>query len=124
MKAYLDNFEDVKVMFYEDLKSDKLAFIEELSKFLCLSKFNYNLDEVANRTVIPKNGLIARAFYYKNKYSLNFIPKWLVRILKKMFFKTETSNLNLELKKKYNRIFIEDITRLESLLGKDLSSWK
>jgi hypothetical protein len=54
-----------------------------------------------------------------------FIPKNLVKRIKNTLFKKdEKPELNIELRNKMNKLFVEDIKLLEELLSKDLSRWK
>jgi hypothetical protein len=121
VKAYLDNFEEVKVLLFEELNENPKQFISEIQDFLGVeNKIPENLGEKYNKSnvaKVPSNNAIAWAM----KVGLTRIPFPFKERFKEKFLKKET--MSDAAKKKLIQIFKPEVEELEILLNRDLSSW-
>ena len=129
VKNYIDQFgvANVCVMFYEDLKRDRVLFSKNIFSFLNLNhdtSINFNLKY--NKSKLPSNNFL------KFLYSISLVRKIVSFLLNesisnfinKNFFINSKEEISDELRQKLNQIFLKDICMLEKLLNKDLSLWK
>ncbi|MGM0581499.1 MAG: sulfotransferase family protein [Bacteroidota bacterium] len=135
VKAFLDNFENVKVILNEDLQNDTANCLKEVFEFLEVDpnqEIEYDLR--FNVSGKPKNRML-----HESLQSENAIRK-MVRPLARLLFPTEEKrkrmvtwlsgkNMNrLQLSnatgKELYTFFQEDTEKLKVLLDKDLSQWK
>lgn len=135
VKAYLDNFSQVKIFLFENLINKKEELLKELFGFLEVND-NYlpkNIDLVYNKTGIVKSKKL------KDFFDKNFIdkPPAVIRNLAKIIpqnikdsITTYVANKNLkkqEIKKDTKQYLInyfrEDILQLQTLINRDLSGW-
>lgn len=128
VKAYLEEFDDVKIMFYEKFRNNEQEFLNEIVSFLGLEAINFTEIEKQNISGRPK-------------------IKWMSSILKdnpfkrvmasilprktKLRLKSFIMNKNLQrekidenTRKALRKYYSEDITKLEKLIQTDLSHWK
>jgi len=134
VKTYLENFLEVKVYLYDDLKKDPLNLVQDIYRFLEVddSFIPKSIGEKFNVSGIPKNKFL-HAFLTKpnlvksaikplvklflpEKRRRNFQNKLLQKNLKKPQIKPETREYLIELYK-------EDILKLQDLIKRDLSHW-
>lgn len=145
LKPYFDLFpkENIKIIFYEDILKNPEKAAKEFYEFL-------NVDE----SYLPKNLREKPAKSTETRFKiLRYIINFLAEISHKLergrfggfvfFIKRKTKineifnrlndfnikesdkpKLNPKLKKKLKEVYLEDIEKLEKLIGKDLSSWK
>ncbi len=153
LKPYFDLFprENILVVFFENLKKNPKAFIQEIYKFLGLKDLDF-IPSLVNR-----KRSITGAYIIKTRIPLlNFLLYWFnIRfknesklktiinnsILEKLFFKIQQFNkkqitgknvkvlsippLKQETREYLlNTVYKKDIQKLEVLLRKDLSFWK
>ena len=149
LKEYINNFDDqVLVLFFDELKKDKLSMIKKCYSFLGIDnnyvpdekflnsrpqKVNYSLMRTAlirlkNRHRFKYNDTNTRLFA-KQKTKLDrlicrAIDKVDNRILSKFFYKNNKPSFNKEVKEKLIEIYKPDILELEKILGIDLSEWR
>ncbi len=143
LKRYFDVFpkENIKVLFFEDVKKDNKAFLKELYDFLGVSEFYPELtDKKVNVGLQPKSqGLVnfigkAKMFIHSNglQFMLPVLQKTgvlsAVKSLKRnnMTARKETKKeeMHENTRKRLKDYFRKDIESLEQLLNKDLSHWK
>lgn len=90
--------EQIKIMFYDDLKADSGAFLEDLLKFLGAdTKFKIDTSQEHNAA-----SLDVRAKVSNIGFAAHFDP---------------------ELRKKLTQIYRPDIERIQEITGKDLAHW-
>ncbi len=135
VKAFLDSFENVKVILNEDLQNDTANCLKEVFEFLEVDpnqEIEYDLR--FNVSGKPKNRML-----HESLQSENFIRR-MVRPLARLIFPTQekrkrmvtwlsTKNMNrLQLSnataKELYAFFQEDTEKLKGLIDKDLSQWK
>lgn len=132
VKAYLDNFLNVRVYLFEDLKN-KDEFLNDLYEFLNVKKIQgTEEDKVFNISGYPKNKFIHRLLIKDS------VARKVLKPFVKAFFSkekiqqimTNLKNKNLE-KKELNfktrlyleKLYREDIKKLSLLIKRDLSRW-
>ncbi len=142
LKKYFDIFprENIKILFFEDVKKDNKTFLKELYEFLEVEVFYpEGFDEKVNVGLQPKSQSLvnfigkAKMIIHSNglQFMLPFLEKTgflsLVKKIKKKNMtqrKTKKEQLPENVKKDLQNYFREDLDKLENLLEKDLSHWK
>lgn len=128
VKAYLNEFSNVKILFYDDLVENQAQLIKELCEFLNvdfrddLGVGRYNVSGAPRVDYINK--LISEPSRLKN-----FVKKVLPRDIRQEI-RNITSKINLkpvemsmQQRKYLSSIFKEDVHNLSKLFNKDLSKW-
>ena len=125
VKAYLDNFSQVHICFFEDLKKDPNKFMSEMYRFLEVDTgFTPKTNVKHNPTLVPKNKLIKGLYYLKFKYNLKFgLPGFMKRGLMSASVKKGEDKIENGTLKDLRAYYKPNIQKLENLLNKDLSSW-
>lgn len=130
VKAFIDNFPNVRVFIYENFRTDNMGVIKEIFQFLKVDdsfapkmEIRYN---VSGRVRIQ--WLYDYVFFKKSilKDLLKpFIPyEWEMRIRYRFIEKnTRQWDMSPDTKKKLVSIYEDDIYKLQGLLKKDLSFW-
>ena len=129
VKAFINNFSNVHIVFFEDFISNTEFEIQKIHSFLSLEDKARISQSHFNKSGKPKNKFLNRLLNRKlwvketlkkiigNKNALAVKEKIQRKNLRKIVVNDETK-ITL-----YNK-FKGDITKLEQLLGKDLSHWK
>ena len=140
IKVFLKYFkkEQLKIVFYEDIKDDAEECMKSLYKFLSIEK-DFKPDfKTHNKTGTLKSKFIQRLFLgnhrLKNVLVKKILPKFISEEqkanLRWKIIHLNTSNKKKSLKidsntiEKYNKLFQDDINELEKITNRDLSSWK
>ncbi|WP_341327020.1 sulfotransferase [Methylotuvimicrobium sp. KM2] len=134
VKSYLENFDDVKIIIFDDFLKDKENCLKELCIFLGIDEtFQFRDPSFKNKTGLPKYKFLDSII--KSKYPFKPALKKLLT----WFFGTEKLNQKLEkiqesnlvkptldkaTKKRLFYLYKNDIERLEKLIDRDLSHWK
>ncbi len=135
VKAYLENFDQVKIYLFDDLKKNTLGVVQNIYRFLDVddSFVPASISDKFNVSGIPKNWFLQRFLLHDNgiKRLLQpsvrlFIPD--VETRKKVAKKLLHGNLKKEPMpseaREYLRDFFkEDILMLQDLIRRDLSHW-
>ncbi|MFI5218018.1 MAG: sulfotransferase domain-containing protein [Bacteroidia bacterium] len=130
VKRYVDIFgtEQVKVLWYEDLKNDFTSLVENLFSFLDVSSnLRLTSDEKYNVSMEPRN---KRFIYYISKLGIkkplfNLIPASYKTRIKNSFFKKQFSfEMNADERQYLSSFYEKDVQNLGRLLQKDLSHWR
>jgi hypothetical protein len=130
--------EQLKIIFYEDIKSDAEVCMKSLYEFLSIEK-----DLIPEFKKHNKSGKVKSKFLQNFLFGDNNIKKFLVNTVlpkiisdeKKAILRWKIINMNVSNKKeelyidkalieKYNPIFYDDINELEKITNRDLSHWK
>lgn len=124
--------ENIHVVLFEDLFGSKHS--EKLSELLNFLGIKTKLDHTSKHshsTRIPKNNFTATTisqFINVKQFLKLLLPKKIYLILRSnvvKFITKKPSKLDLEIRKElFNTYFKDDVTKLEQLIGKDLSIWK
>jgi len=127
INRYIDVFghKQVKVMFYDDLKTEPDLFIDQVFSFLALRSIDVNM-VVKNKFKQPSSKIIAKLYQFKwmRSYLNIFFPKGFLLKIKSVIFKdSKKPILDPSIKRKLSEIYKNDIVELSKLLSKDLSAW-
>ncbi len=131
VKAYLDNFKHVKIYLHDDLLSnmqevlnDFMFFLGEKESFLFDTSTWHNAS-VAHKSRLLQNKLDTH-FFIPRKFLRLFVPAF---IRKKGYAMLSSFNVNRHFtlsdkdKKRLISIFSSDVSKLSSLIKRDLSHW-
>lgn len=133
VKAYKNNFSQVKVILLDDLKSDSLKTIQELCIFLGVSNdFSPDTSVIFNKSDSVRSSYIADLIY-----SDHFLKTMIKNIFSLLFSRMEMNSLghrgrklivgkpkiNAKTRKRLRKEFTTDIEKLQTLIGRDLSHW-
>lgn len=141
LQLYYDLFpaENIKILFYEDMKDNNKTFLQQLYKFLKVDDFfpeNFNVainigQQAKNQQL---NNFIGKSKMLIHKKKLHFLlPVLKATGMLKAVKKLKESNLieRMEkeiipptVRKEVIEYFINDIEALENLIGRDLKQWK
>lgn len=128
IKKYIDVFgqEQVKVMFYNDLKTDSELFIDQVFAFLGLTSISFNM-VVKNKFKQPSSIIIAKLYklkWLRSYLNILFSKELLLKIKSVLFKYSKKPTLDPSIKIKLSEIYQKDIAKLSKLLSKDLSAWE
>lgn len=122
LKNFLANFKNVKILLYDNLKSNPQSLIKDVYSFLNVDVSFIPNFEVRNVSGEPRNKLI------KYILSLNMTQKIIPKIpypikaqLRGVVFKK--NEIPVPIKERLKNVFEEDIKETSKLLNKDLSFW-
>jgi hypothetical protein len=133
VQAYLSHFHKVKVLLFDDLVADADDFMKVICQFLEIDPDGVSrssLSEVHNKNLIPRNPRLYRMVAGKHRLTAGILYRLKRhkpfaslhnRVLHNMLFKPRLTEAE------YAYLlpdFRDDITRLESILNRDLSRWK
>jgi len=134
VKAYKDNFTNVKVFLYEELKEDN--FFKDLFEFLEVdSRIKINSEKSYNISGRPKNkrlqNFLVNESRFKKYFKYSFKNILSNKIKNKLLvFQDNLINKNIrkekmkpETREKLKDFFKEDIQKLSKLINRDLSHW-
>ena len=133
VKAYLDNFDQVKIYLFDDLKKDTLSLVKDMYGFLGVdTSFTPDVSIKYNVSGIPKNKFIHK--FLKKPNILKSIVKPVVKTLipykerRKVIEKIKMKNLQKpqikpETREYLKNLYREDILKLQDLIKRDLSIW-
>lgn len=135
VKAYLDNFEKVKIILYDDLKNEKT--INELFKFLNLDTIKkdtsinkYNVSGKPRskfiHNILTKNNRILRTIArILRPITSNKIKSYFYDIQQKLIHKNLIKEpLREDMRQQTNQLYLSDISNLEKLINRDLDKWR
>jgi hypothetical protein len=128
IKRYQDVFgkQQVRVLFYDDLKQNSNSFMEEVLNFLSLSPFSFNL-EARNRFRKPSSRVVS--LLYKQRWfrlCLKILfPKRLINYVKNVLFKEAMiPEMGNDLKMTLHSFYEQELVALEKLLHRKLFLWR
>jgi hypothetical protein len=134
VKAYLENFDNVKVYLYDDLKNNSLRLVQDIYRFLEVddSFVPSSLGEKYNVSGVPKNKLLHKFLRGNNIIKTILKPvvqvalpnkkqrqKLINRIIQKNLQKPQ---MKLETREYLKNYFKEDILKLQDLINRDFSN--
>jgi hypothetical protein len=132
VKAYLDNFENVHIIMYEDFKNDTAKEVKKTLEFLGLDS-KVSLDTLSNHNVggkswktpffkhfFVKDNLVKKLF----RKAFSFSVRKKVRIFLESILKQTSNPINQETRDNLVVFFKEDVSKLEQLLRINLKHWK
>ena len=132
VKAYLDNFENVHIIMYEDFKNDTAKEVKKTLEFLGLDS-KVSLDTGSNHNVggkrwktpffkhfFVKDNLVKKLF--RKVFSFSVRKK--ARIFLESILKQTSNPINQGTRDNLVVFFKEDVSKLEQLLRINLKHWK
>lgn len=129
VKAYLDNFEHVKVVVFDDFRNNQAKVLREICGFLGVNdNFEFDTSYKYNVSGDPKNPLLYKLESSGRfvRLAKKFIPKKLIALAKNKFTgekQMTKQEMNPETRKKLVVFFKDDVKKLENLIQQDLSRW-
>ena len=134
VKAYLENFSEVKVYLYDDLKKDPLSLVQDIYRFLEVddSFIPKSIGERFNVSGVPKNKFLHEFLTKPNpvKSAIKPLVKLILpketrqRLLNKLLQKNlKKPEMKPETREYLKGLYREDILKLQDLIKKDLSHW-
>jgi len=129
VKRYFDVFgkKNVKILLFDNFKNSTIDVIREVFIFLGLDEsFFPNLSEQYNRFRRIKNPIFQ--FFYK-QIIIRFLikrafPNKIRRLIENIFSDDTKPELNWDSKKYLYNLYLNDILKLEKLIGMNLNGWK
>ena len=134
VKAYLDNFENVQVFYFDDLRNDPDSFMGSVCDFLEIDPLSdWSADRKYNPSGVPRLAFLQRAITQEGPVKQLFRP-----VVRKLFSKEKRKRMRKFIKNKNLRsqekmtekdrrmlieAYREDVVKLEVLLNKDLAHW-
>ena len=134
VKAYLENFDNVKIYLYDDLQKDRLGLVQDIYRFLEVND-NFvpeSLNEKYNVSGIPKNKFLHKFLREENliKDIIKPVVKTVLpdKVRHKLINKIMQKNLQKPQMKPETREYLknyykEDILKLQDLINRDLTHW-
>lgn len=134
VKAYVDNFEQVKIFLYDELRSAPLNLIQNIYAFLEVNpSFIPTMSTRHNSSGNPRSELINSIFVkpktlHKVVRSLASatigLERWIVfRENVRGLLLKKPDPIDPDIANELRAYYKEDILKLQSVIGKDLSSW-
>jgi hypothetical protein len=129
VKAYLENFDNVKIMLYEDLIYDMNIALNNIVSFLEVKDFSFKKVKNQNVSGISKFHFITE--FIKNKSVLKkligkLVPNGIKRELvnKVQYLNTKKGKeINEKTRRRLIKFYSKDIMMLEDLINQDLKHW-
>ena len=131
VKAYLDSFEDVHIILYDDFRDKTNQVLHNVYQFLEIDK-NQIVDSVSRHNVGGKkwkNKKIKQIFMKKNlvkSISKLILSKKIRKEIRDKLINVsmrETDPMQLDTRKMLNDFFKNDLEKLSNLLKQDLTHW-
>jgi hypothetical protein len=128
VERYLNTFGDnVKIMFYEDLRDNPRNFMKELFKFLGVDEsFEPDLSRRDNTAAVPRNKLVRSLFHNMKfrKMAKKAVPVGIRKGLRSCLLKPVEKISISDMTRKYlSQFFVDDTMKIQRLINKDLSVW-
>jgi hypothetical protein len=132
VKAYLDNFENVHVIMYENFKSDTAKVVEKTLEFLGVDS-KVSLDTGSKHNVGGKSWKIPflKHFFMKDnlvkklfRMVFSFSLRKKARIFLESILKQKSKPINKKTRENLVMFFKQDVRKLEQLLQINLKHWK
>lgn len=130
VKAYMENFSNVKVCLYDDLKSNPGQVIKELYEFLGV-RADYDVEAGLRRNVTPPANTIIQRILFSETSRKILAPimfnvmgdKSTYRFYEYLIKNFNTGDIKSETRNNLKDFYRNDIIKLQGLLDRDLSSW-
>lgn len=130
VKAYQESFENVKVLFYEDLKKNPNEFMNEVSEYIGLEKFEFDTSKSFNPSGKPKNEslqkIVTGDYWLKKKLRPlyhSILGKKRVHKIRDGIRDKNLAKISLAAKEKnfLQNLFIDDIVELQAVLKNEVN---
>jgi len=131
VKAYLDAFKNVKVLFYEDLKSNPEKFMKDVVEFLGVSgQFEFDTSKSFNPSGKPKNEglqkIITGDYWFKRKLRPiyhAFLGKKRAHEIRDKIRDQNLAKVSVTEEERVflRKIFLNDLSELQNVLNNDIN---
>lgn len=129
IKAYKNNFENVKIYLYEELEKDSLSLVKDILSFLGVGdSFKLDASVKYNVSIDSKNKLIG-SLIYKQSFLKQFIKilmpeKSRIKLRNNILnWFTNKPQMKLSSRNFLQNIYREDILNLQDLVNEDCREW-
>jgi len=131
VKAYIESFKDVHIVFYNDFKDNIESEIDKINNFLGISN-DFEIDFITRHNVGGRRWKVEKMKYVFMKDNLIksilkfFIPSKLREGLRNKLVNLSTNKvmpMTEETRRVLNDYFKQDVKKLSELLNKDLQHW-
>ena len=132
VKAYIDNFKFVKIVLFDDLKTNTKDTLADICGFLGVdNEFEFVKRTEQNSSFMPKSAMLSRLFTMESKTKFKFlsrIPESVKTTIKEQFMRLNSKSekspeMNLKTRNKLKTFYQDDLLKLQKLIARDLSSW-
>ncbi|REJ83064.1 MAG: sulfotransferase [Bacteroidetes bacterium] len=132
VKAYLENFSQVRIFLLDDFKKDTTGMMKELCRFIGVSnEFEFKMEKERNAGYEPRWNLLGRIVTAESKlkfHILNHIPENLKSGIRNQLDKwnsisNQKAQMKIETRQRLTEFYTEDMKKLQKLIGRDLSDW-
>lgn len=127
--AYMEEFQDVKIFLYDDLYKDALKVVREIYSFLgvsagCTPNINKRYNISGESKVKLLNTFVTHNYMMKD-FLKSFIPFKIRDIIRHTIFAKNTQRKEMpeDIRRELIKFYEDDITKLQKLVKRDLSSW-
>lgn len=129
LRAFLERYprERTLVLPFDDLAADPASTMRRVHAFLGVDpSFAPDVSVVHNRSMLPRSGLVREAFgrpFRLRRFLQRNLPPRLVTRLGNLIMR-RPPGVPADTRARLLPRFVEDVRRLEALLGRDLSAWR
>lgn len=128
VQRYFQTFgrENVKVILFDDLKISNANVMQDITGFLGLHSFEYDLEGKKNPAKLPKFPILHKIIRAMGLIKIGniIIPQGLLQKVKESIYTTKNlPKLTPEDKKEMLAYFSQDIKSLAKLIDRDLDTW-
>jgi len=133
VKAFMDNFDNVKVVFYDTLEKNSDKLLDDIYAFLGVAKTQEKEMVKRNQSGEMKVKWFKQIITTRKNPILNGVRKMMGRDTKKKLrnwvkdkllrYNLKKTAMNPSTRKKLVELYKSDIIKLQSLVDKDLSDW-
>jgi hypothetical protein len=132
VKAFLENFDDVHIILFEEFKKDPKPVLKELCRFLDVDdQFEFRREQTQNESSAPRSRLLSRWVTTESKMKFKIwysLPDAARKKIRNLFSKLNGDvrakiEMDSAMREKLVKVYREDILLLEKLINRDLSLW-
>jgi hypothetical protein len=132
VKGYLENFENVKIILYEDFRNTFANTMKGLCEFLSVDPhFQFEQKDDVNTSYVPRFSALSKLISMESRIKfkiLNYIPGSFRLLIKEHFnrfnsLKQPPAPMSDNARKFLKDFFKNDIQKLQALTNIDLSHW-
>jgi len=132
VKAYLENFDSVKIILFDDILNDPRGMLRVICRYLGVDEhFVFRGESGRNDSYEPRWNFLGRLVTSENRikfHALNQLPDSWRSGIRKQFDRWNSKSGNQisllpETATYLRALYREDILRLQDMIGRDLSSW-
>jgi hypothetical protein len=127
LSRYFEIFpkEQIKILFFDDLKLDSRSFLNDCFEFLNLESIETNTDKIYNSKKLPRtpqlNHLLTKIG--AKKLIKSIVSESTKKLLVKAFYKNTEDEISKNDVKFLLDIYEDDINKTARLINRDLTSW-